>query len=508
MFEQTGAVWVTPGGDTEHPEAWGPVVRWCALNIGAEADRDPDWNRMRQLCAAAGVAAFPWLHCHTYPDIDRLIAKAQAWGAPAVGLNIEDVVTDGLAAGPVKQRLLAWGKDCLVITLPWLANGWGWGQLSAWPFALEYFPYDPAWNPVFNDRGGLRDHACAEGAKMVSFMYGTYPSGVARPDGTPPYDMRVAHSLYTGNSVGADVSAWHKWDAPTSNPYMPCPGGGGTPVPPKSLTEKQVPYTGPYSMAGNGKHKGPTAEAMKRALSRAGAPSLPWTDFNNTYNQALENAWDWYDAAHAAGTANNGYAKGRWERLRAMMANPAGPHASEHALDSYGQTLIQNEAKETSSSTPLTTLQGFISDFCKAAIQNADEWHYDQNRPVKLNINPWGTNIQSDCSGIVIQAVDYARRNANLVASTQDPAKQNWTGYGNTDYYEDDWPKVSAPFRVGDLAHFANSRHVIICYQAGDRSTARWLSNGQESDPRTVDLASYRTEDFMFVVRPDYLPAV
>lgn len=277
---------------------------------------------------------------------------------------------------------------------------------------------------------------------------------------------------------------------------------------PKPLTEKQVPYTGPYSMAGNGKHQGPTAEAMKRALSRAGAPSLPWTDFNNVYNQALENAWDWYDAKHSAGTANNGYAKGRWERLRAMMADPGGQHPGEHALDSYGQTLIQNEAKETSSSTPMATLQGFITEFCRLAIANADAWHYSQARPVALNINPSASSIQSDCSGIIIQCLDYARRKATLIASCQDPAKQNWTGYGNTDYYEDDWPKVSGPYRVGDLAHFANSRHVVLCYQAGSRDTALWLSNGKESDPQTVKLASYRPEDFMFVVRPDYLPAV
>ena len=342
MFEQTGAVWITPGGNTEHPEAWGPIVKWCALNIGAEAERDPDWVRMRQLCAGAGVAAFPWLHCHSNADIDRLIAKAQSWNAPAIGLNIEDVVTDGLVAPSVASKVKGWGRDCLVITLPWLANGWGWGALSDYPFALEYFPYDPAWNPAFNDRGGLRDHACAEGAKLISFMYGTYPTGVARPDGSPPYEMRVAHSLYYGGAVGTTQAEWQKWAAPLSNPYMPCPGG--TPVPPPApLTAQQVPYTGPYSVAGKGRHAGPTAEALKRAMKRAqyGFANKPLGELNQVFNTDLEGALDRWDPG------KDGYADGRWNKIRALVCPAESPHEGEYALDEYAQRLIREESMAT-----------------------------------------------------------------------------------------------------------------------------------------------------------------
>lgn len=273
------------------------------------------------------------------------------------------------------------------------------------------------------------------------------------------------------------------------------------------LTVLQVPYTGPYGLAtGPNKSKGPTAEALKRALSRAGAPSLPWQDFDQHYNVRLEEAWDWYDRKVGAGGTNNGYSKGRWERVRSMRANPDGPHAGEYALDQYGRTLIQNEAGLTSDSDDLTRLQKYITEFVKAAIANEPNWHYDMSRPVRLDISPSGAFIKSDCSGFVIQAVDYARRWANLVGSVRDPSKYSFTGYGNTDDDEDGWPFVSAPFRVGDLAHFSNSRHVIICFKPGDRATALWGSHGREAGPEAVRLDTYRTEDFMFVVRPEYLP--
>lgn len=274
------------------------------------------------------------------------------------------------------------------------------------------------------------------------------------------------------------------------------------------LTDKQVPWTGPYSLVGNtagNPSKGPTCEALKRALSRAGAPQLPWQEFDQHYNKKLEEAWDWYDRRVGAGSGNNGYSKGRWERLRSMRANSNGPHAGEYALDQYGRTLIQNEAGETSDSDALTMLQRFITEFVKAAIKNEPNWHYDQDRPVRLDIDPSAGYIKSDCSGFVIQTVDYARRKANLFGSVRDPSKYNWSGYGNTDDDEDGWDHVSSPFRVGDLAHFANERHVIICYQAGDRATALWGSHGREGGPETVKLSTYRVEDFMFVVRPEYI---
>jgi hypothetical protein len=276
------------------------------------------------------------------------------------------------------------------------------------------------------------------------------------------------------------------------------------------LTEKQVPWTGPYALANNSfghKSKGPTCEAMKRALSRAGAPSLPWTEFDQHYNQKVEQAWDWWDQKQGL-TGNNGYGKGRWERLRAMPARVDGQHAGEYALDSYGQKLIQDEAGATSDSTELEVFQRYFTEFCKLAIENEDNWHYDQGRPVKLNINPSAGSVHSDCSGFGIQCADYARRKAGMMGTVQDPSKQGWSGWGNTDEYEDDWPKIGSPFRVGDAAHFHSERHVLWCHQAGNIETAKWTSHGQESGPDAVTLATYSRypSEFMFVVRPGYIP--
>lgn len=234
IFESTGTLFITPGGQNEHPESWGPVIRWGALNIGAESWMDPNWQRQRQLMANAGVTAFPWVHVRSMSVLESLITKAEAWGVPIAGVNVEDVVSDELSVPAIAARLQAWGGQALIITLPWLPNGQGWQALDDYPFALEYFPYDPAWDHRFDNRAVLVEHACQEiGAQAkISFLYGTYPSGVARPDGAPPYDLTVAHSFYTGDAVGTTVQQWNVWRHDGATPYVRCHGdnGGVTPI--------------------------------------------------------------------------------------------------------------------------------------------------------------------------------------------------------------------------------------------------------------------------------------
>ena len=104
---------------------------------------------------------------------------------------------------------------------------------------------------------------------------------------------------------------------------------------------------------------------------------------------------------------------------------------------------------------------------------------------------------------MVIQAHNYAARKTGL--SVPDPSKQGYSGYGNTDQHEDDWPKVGPPFRVGDLAHFHSDRHVIECIVPGTIDTAQWGSNGREAAPELVrSLRSYSRypDEFLDVVRP------
>jgi hypothetical protein len=278
-----------------------------------------------------------------------------------------------------------------------------------------------------------------------------------------------------------------------------------------TLSPEKVPYTGPYAQADNPRDyrsKGPTVEALKRALSRMGAPSLPWREFDQHYNADLEKAFDWFDPG-----GQNGYGDGRWKLIRGAIVPPGRTHTGDYALDEYGQKLIQDEADAAAQPGPPEPkpsdafFEAFVK-FANDAIGNEAAWHYDQDRPVALNVNPKAGNVWSDCSGFGIQAADYARRKASRMDDAQDPAKQSWSGYGNTDLYEDDWPKISAPFRVGDAMHFANPRHVIWCIQKGDVHSSVWVSHGQEGGPDRVDLDSYSRYpgDYMFAVRPKYLP--
>jgi hypothetical protein len=228
-----------------------------------------------------------------------------------------------------------------------------------------------------------------------------------------------------------------------------------------------------------------------------GAPSLPWRDFDQHYNPDLEAAFDWFDPG-----GKNGYADGRWKKIRAAII-PAGlAHAGEYALDRYARTLIQDEAGLTASSTAEARVQKFITEFWEIAIAHAGAWHYSQARPGKVIVDPAAGGF-SDCSLMVIQAHHYAKRKASV--NVPDPSKMGYSGYGNTDLYEDDWPKVGAPYRVGDLAHFHSERHIIECIAPGDVKTAKWGSNGREAAPELIaSLAGYARfpGEFLYIVRP------
>lgn len=101
------------------------------------------------------------------------------------------------------------------------------------------------------------------------------------------------------------------------------------------LTATQVPPTYPYGLPSSGlKSKGPTAEALKRAMSRLGF--LPWGTFDQHFNQPLSDALAKWDPGHS------GYGKGRWEKIRAAKVR-SGDHAGEYALDAVAQQLIRDE---------------------------------------------------------------------------------------------------------------------------------------------------------------------
>jgi hypothetical protein len=102
----------------------------------------------------------------------------------------------------------------------------------------------------------------------------------------------------------------------------------------------ECPYTGPYSIKGEGKHKGPTAEALKRAMKRAqfGFSNKKLDDLTQDYNDALEKALDKWDPG------KDGYGEGRWKKILGLRCPAEAPHAGEYALDEYAQRLIRDES--------------------------------------------------------------------------------------------------------------------------------------------------------------------
>lgn len=101
------------------------------------------------------------------------------------------------------------------------------------------------------------------------------------------------------------------------------------------LTSVQVPYTGPYSVDGSGKHKGPTAKALKRTMKRAGFgfSDVTLDELDDVFNKKLEDALD-----KAFRDGANGYGDGRWKKVRALKTK-----SGAFAMDSTAQKLIQEE---------------------------------------------------------------------------------------------------------------------------------------------------------------------
>ena len=261
------------------------------------------------------------------------------------------------------------------------------------------------------------------------------------------------------------------------------------------LTVKSCPYTGPFSSdATKLPHYSKTIQALKRMMvreERMTAPPGGMLDLTNSwpaggkFDQAFRK-WQQDNELPADGV----YGQQTWKFARAEKL-PDGTHA----LDRYACKLIRDDWAEQN----VPDEQDFrtaVVQFCLAAEKNEPNWHYRLARPLDVSVEPTASYVVSDCSMFVIQCYHWAMGKSGLVVP--DPSKQGWTGYGNTDYYEDDHPRVSAPYKVSDLAHY--SGHVTICRKAGDAQTAVFTSHGKEAGPIPTSL-HYRS-DLRFVVRP------
>lgn len=266
------------------------------------------------------------------------------------------------------------------------------------------------------------------------------------------------------------------------------------------LSEEQAPFIEPYAKAGNPsgfKSKGNTALAVKRALAHLGFLEWDPDHWDNQWNQKLS------DAAAAwkvkRGLIPKGSTDGSWgEKAHTEMRGTWFGEEQKPAFDGESQRLLQEEKRGAAppppSGSPEQRVREQITKFCEQGIGEPD-WYYSQARAIDREVNPNGPST-SDCSGSVIQMFWFAKQNTG--ANVPDPAQQGWSGYGNTNYYEDDWPTVTdGQYKVGDLAHYDG--HVCCCYHAGNSETADWWSFG--SEPPSKRKLYYRS-DFRKVVRP------
>jgi hypothetical protein len=257
---------------------------------------------------------------------------------------------------------------------------------------------------------------------------------------------------------------------------------------------------------------GPDLLAYKRAISRAGR--WPWNPpgWDDAYSNAFAHGAS-VKAVDTSGVAGlqrqSGLEPSGWldeetfEVLRISLVPTAKgiAHGGEPLFDSVCLRLLALAAKQFAPPAPgEDQIRAAIAEFLEKAEANEPRWHYSQNRPVTVDVDPAAASVNADCSGIAILAYRYAMKKTGL--DVADPAKQRFSGFGNTDLFQDDHPQITdGQYEVGDLAHYRG--HVCICRKAGDASTSIWTSHGQESgpEPRTLH---YRS-DFRFVVRPPLL---
>lgn len=251
----------------------------------------------------------------------------------------------------------------------------------------------------------------------------------------------------------------------------------------------------PTSTAHGQSPPGDDVTALKRAISRAGF--WKWQTFSDDYTTGFAhgdgNGKGVAGYQRSVGIDGTGtYGAHTHDRLRTAKVPAGAPHEGEDVWDQTAVNLYKGAG--TGGTTDVDRVRKKLTEFCERAIGEPD-WYYSQARAIDVSVNPDGANT-SDCSGSCIQAFHFAKRETGL--DVPDPAMQGWSGYGNTNYYEDDHPKVTTgQYLVGDLAHYDG--HVCLCYHAGDADSADWFSFG--SEPPSKRKLYYR-DDFRFVVRP------
>jgi len=240
---------------------------------------------------------------------------------------------------------------------------------------------------------------------------------------------------------------------------------------------------------------GADVEAVKRAISRAGF--FPWQEFDRAYNEKISDAVKDFQKANGLDSTGN-YGEATHNKLKSKNVPSGKPNAGEDVFDKTAADLYKGY-KPPPDTSDEDKVRKYLTEFCERAIN--EPWDYSQNRAIDVTVDPDDDNVDSDCSGSVIQAYNYAKRKSGI--NVPDPSKYGYAGWGNTWDDEDGHPKVTnGQFRVGDLAHYDG--HVCLCFHAGNADTSDWFSFG--SEPPSKRKLHYRT-DFKFVVRPPMSPS-
>lgn len=238
----------TAGGNNEIPDFQKQAVKWIAWSLNADnggGGGTAVWDKARAKWDAAGIQNFPWLHCRSMADLQRLISVGEAKNSPAIGANIEDVVGDKLSLQEVGGYLLdfwvnRYEKPVHMATLDWVQNGQGWNYVSFAVAALEIFPGEGNLKNGYNATVVQQciDHAFSEGLEKVTLMFKTKDLSPATYGAQWP----ICHSLYTADDIPPTQAGWAAWVAPS-----PCIHLGEddmlTPTQKKAFRDEIVSYT-------------------------------------------------------------------------------------------------------------------------------------------------------------------------------------------------------------------------------------------------------------------------
>lgn len=252
---------------------------------------------------------------------------------------------------------------------------------------------------------------------------------------------------------------------------------------------------------------GPDAVAYKRTVWRAGRWQGPASSFDDSYSNAFAHGKAGGNVGESgiAGVqrqqkidATGWVGQETFNVLRSIVIPEGLPNAGQPAMDDTAIRLVNQAWEMFGGKEPKPadeeTVRSLIVEFCEVGLSCPSAWNYRQYRPVPLSVNP-ASPPDGDCSSSVIWAFDYANRMCG--ANVPDPAKQGWSGYGNTSYFLVEHPHVSGSYRCGDLGHYDG--HVTLCIKAGDWDTSDWWSFG--SEPPSRRKLNYRS-DFLFCNRP------